>query len=264
MEQSQQWAGAIDSIRRKTVLLRAMSRMVEIPGGFITLHPPSRDEPFASANKNAMHWYAPGRILTSSDIAAATAVLRQEQLPRAFAWLGPGTWDYATEEALRGAGAQHVPWVTYPVLARSTAEMPCDADPASVETRALEGVERESFLQAIAPWYSEGGATAAGRMAAQGFAELHGAWVDGKPAAMAALIRDGNCGYLGWAGTDPSLRKKGCQSALIRCRVQRARGLGLAWCLSETVTADMTSTNNLLRAGFTEGFAWKVWEWKRG
>lgn len=235
---------------------------MDIPGGFLTLHPPSRDELFASSNKNAACWYAPGRTVTGADVGHAVGIFAREGLPRAFMWFGPGVRDAATEESLVEAGAARVPWVTYPVLARSVEPLPSDADMSVVETRRLVGAEREAFLKHIAPWYSEGGVAAAAMLAERGMAELFGAWMEGEPAAMAALIPTERCGNVGWAGTDPKWRKRGCQRALIQARVKRARELGLKWCVAETVTAEMTSTSNLLRRGFSEAFCWDVWEWK--
>lgn len=257
-----QSAAAIDALRRRVVPLRAEARLGDIPGGFLTLHPPSRLEQFASSNKNAACWYVPGRAVTGADIAAALKLFHRDGVPRAFLWFGPGAIENATEQALADVGAQEISGVRYPVLARHTEAMACDADDQRVETRVLRAEERKEFLRAIAAWYSEGGVVAAERMAEQGIAELHGAWIDGKPAAMGALIESGGCGILGWAGTDPERRKRDCQSALIRTRIKSARERGLTWCLSETVTAQMTSTSNMLRAGFEETFAWKVWEWR--
>lgn len=253
---------AIDALRRRVVPLRAEARLLDIPGGFLTLHPPSRDEEFASQNKNAACWYAPGRTVTSSDIEHVVDIFEREELPRAFMWFGPRASDVGTQEALIAHGAKRVPWVTYPVLSRSVEAMPSDTDASAVETRQLKGAEQAAFLKHIAPWYSEGGVKVAAMLADRRLAELFGAWIDGEPAAMAALIPTLTCGNVGWAGTDPKFRRRGCQSALIRARIIRARELELTWCIAETVTADMTSTNNLLRAGFSETFAWEVWEWK--
>lgn len=249
-------------MRRRVVPLRADALLLDIPGGFLTLHPPSRDEEFASTNKNAACWYAPGRTVTAADVEHAVSIFEREGLPRAFMWFGPSASDAGTEEALSTHGAKRVPRVTYPVLARSVEELACDAHANAVETRRLEGAERGAFLKHIAPWYSEGGVKVAAILADRGLAELFGAWVEEEPAAMAALIPTENCANVGWAGTHPQWRKRGCQSALIRMRVRRAMELGLKWCIAETVTAEMTSTNNLLRAGFTEAFAWEVWECK--
>lgn len=256
-----QCAQAIDALRRRTVPLRAEAQLMDIPDGFLTLHPPSKDEPFASSNKNAACWYVPGRKVTAADIACATGVFAQEGLNRAFLWFGPHTTDATTAEALIRFGASRVPWVRYPVLVRSVDHLPCDTGASVIDTRRLEAQERAAFLNHIAPWYSQGGVVAAAILADRGFAELFGAWVNGKPAGLAALIPIEGCANLGWAGTDPTLRGRGCQRALIKTRVTRARELGLEWCVAETVTAEMTSTNNLLCAGFVEVFAWEVWEW---
>jgi len=79
-----------------------------------------------------------------------------------------------------------------------------------------------------------------------------------EPVAAAALfVRDG-AGWLGVAGTLPSHRGKGGQSALLAARIERARALGADVVVTETGERvegrPSNSYRNILRAGFAEAY----------
>jgi GNAT superfamily N-acetyltransferase len=78
--------------------------------------------------------------------------------------------------------------------------------------------------------------------------------VDTAAVACAALFVRGELGYLGFAATLPSHRRRGAQSALLARRIDRARELGLDALLTTTGVRDArqpaASHRNILRAGF--------------
>ena len=77
--------------------------------------------------------------------------------------------------------------------------------------------------------------------------------------ATASLFVHGEIGYLAIAGTRESHRRRGAQGALIAARLERARELGLRWCVSETLYVLESSFNNLKRAGFEVLYEREMW-----
>lgn len=75
------------------------------------------------------------------------------------------------------------------------------------------------------------------------------------PVAAAALMVQGDVGWLGVAGTLSSARKRGGQSALMERRLNDGRALGCRWFVTETGedTAERPnpSYHNMVRAGFS-------------
>lgn len=74
------------------------------------------------------------------------------------------------------------------------------------------------------------------------------------PVATAALFAQGEIGWLGWAATLPSHRRRGAQSALIAQRIADAAELGCRWVVTETSEETpeypSSSYHNMLRTGF--------------
>ena len=73
------------------------------------------------------------------------------------------------------------------------------------------------------------------------------------PVAFAALwasVRHLDTGYLARSGVIPEHRGQGLQARLIRCRELHARGLGWQSMISDTVEGNITSANNLIKAGY--------------
>ena len=81
-------------------------------------------------------------------------------------------------------------------------------------------------------------------------------------APMHARCRDG-LGYLTFAGTVKSERRRGAQSALIAHRVAVAQALGCTRIVSRTLTMLEDSLANLQRGGFREVFEQEVYEYRR-
>jgi hypothetical protein len=217
-------------------------------------------EEVPSNNPNRVAWFACETPPTADDVRGVLEVLRGLKRRRVFFWIGPAAWDTSLHGALLREGALPWPFVTYPVLVREVAPCP-DERPTEFETRVVGRDEAETVLRAAAPWYSKKGIDTALKLVLSGDAELHGAFDGSAVAALGALFMDGHWGYLGWAGTDPAKRRRGGQSALIRSRMRSAAERGARWFVSETATAEMTSTNNLKRAGFQEAFCWHVYRW---
>src|SRR5205085_664579 len=82
-----------------------------------------------------------------------------------------------------------------------------------------------------------------------GYAAVVG-FCEGRAVAMGMLLVANGAGYLCGGGTAAEYRGRGGQSAIIAERVRIAREMGCRVCVSETVSAVMTSQNNLERAGF--------------
>jgi ribosomal protein S18 acetylase RimI-like enzyme len=95
-----------------------------------------------------------------------------------------------------------------------------------------------------------------------GIVELHAAFEGARPVTIGVLVMQGECGYLGFAGTDPEFRGRGGQTELIRSRVRRAMERGARWCVSETNTAVGHSQGNLERCGFRVSLSWRVYVWE--
>ncbi len=75
-----------------------------------------------------------------------------------------------------------------------------------------------------------------------------------EPVAAAALFVDGNVGWTGLAGTLPSHRQRGAQTALLSQRIRDGVTMGCQWfvseCEEETVDHPNPAYHNLLRNGF--------------
>jgi GNAT superfamily N-acetyltransferase len=73
--------------------------------------------------------------------------------------------------------------------------------------------------------------------------------LDGTACSTATLFAEGGFGYLAWSHTLPQFRRRGCQSALIRRRIQDAHAAG---CRKVFTVTDFSTSSaaNLQRAGF--------------
>ncbi len=80
---------------------------------------------------------------------------------------------------------------------------------------------------------------------------------DGVAAAAAALVIDGELGYLAAASTLPAFRGRGCQTALIRRRISDAAAAGCAEVCS--LTANPVSRRNLERCGLDLAYTKTAW-----
>ncbi|HVW48682.1 MAG TPA: GNAT family N-acetyltransferase [Solirubrobacterales bacterium] len=87
--------------------------------------------------------------------------------------------------------------------------------------------------------------------------------VDGEPVACAAMLVDGDVAELGLAATLESGRRRGCQLALLRRRIEDAAAAGARTLFVETGERvpghPSTSYGNILRAGFEEAYVCHGW-----
>jgi len=86
---------------------------------------------------------------------------------------------------------------------------------------------------------------------------------EGRPIALAALVKFGEIGYLTYAGTIERERRRGAQCALIRHRVAAAQSMGCTHIVSQTLTMLEHSFANLQRCGFREVYEQQVFEYVR-
>ena len=85
------------------------------------------------------------------------------------------------------------------------------------------------------------------------------ALVDGLPAGGGLLHVDGPIASLAGCATVFTLRGRGCQSALLRYRIERARAMGATLVVSRC-RANSTSQRNMERAGLKTAYTKVVWE----
>lgn len=89
------------------------------------------------------------------------------------------------------------------------------------------------------------------------------ALLDGEPQACAAMLLDGEVAKLGIAATLESGRRRGCQLALLRRRIEDAAAAGARTLCVETGARvpgrPSTSYANILRAGFEEAYLSPGW-----
>lgn len=244
-------------------------RVVELPGASIRALP-GTDSAFASATKNRATIYDPCAADLTETLRAAREMYADAGVPHWFAEIGPGASGEQIAAAMNVVGARAVPYVRYPVLARVPGEM--DAVKTSLAVRRVSAEEaraHEAELDAI--WGKPGSAAQTMRaVGREGFAVVV-AFDGTKAVGMGMLIAPnragvtesevrGGIGYLAAGGTRTEWRGRGGQSAIIAERVRIAREWGCDVCVSETVSAVMTSENNLRRAGFGVVFEWVMVE----
>jgi hypothetical protein len=89
------------------------------------------------------------------------------------------------------------------------------------------------------------------------------ALIDGEPQACAAMLIDGEVAELGVAATLEGGRRRGCQLALLRRRIEDAAAAGVRTLFVETGARvpghPSTSYGNVLRAGFEEAYLMPGW-----
>ena len=85
------------------------------------------------------------------------------------------------------------------------------------------------------------------------------ALVDGLPAGGGLMHIDGRIASLAGGATVFTLRGRGCQSALLRYRIDRAQALGATLVVSRC-RANSTSQRNMERAGLRTAYTKVVWE----
>ena len=80
-----------------------------------------------------------------------------------------------------------------------------------------------------------------------------------QPIAVAALVCFERTGYLTYAGTVASARRRGAQTALILRRIEDAQRLGCSLIVSQTLTMLRESLANLQKCGFREVYEQEVY-----
>ena len=129
---------------------------------------------------------------------------------------------------------------------------------AETDLRIAEADER--FGQVFAAAYGMPAAFASwmGRLPERAGWHCLAAYDGGEPVATGALFASAGTGWLGMAGTLPSHRGRGAQSALLAARIAHAHELGLDLITTETgVPGDEgpgPSYRNILRAGFRAAY----------
>jgi GNAT superfamily N-acetyltransferase len=250
----------IDRVRRFVLSNRPGIAMHEIPRGWMSVDTTEPCEEFPFNNPNRVGWFALDSPPTTDDINGTLDVLRALSRPRIFFWIGPGGWSNDLDALLAAHGAHRWPVVQYPLLFREAGECPAPRV-CNFDIRRVTPDQAPAVLADAEAWYSKKGTQTALRLVQQGRVDMHAAYDGPRAVALAVIIMDAPFAYLGWAVTAPDMRKQGAQTALIAARVQRAAALGANWCVCETATAEMTSTNNLKRCGFEEAFGWRVYRW---
>ena len=92
---------------------------------------------------------------------------------------------------------------------------------------------------------------------------LYLAFVDDRPASVGALFVDGDTASLASAATVPEMRRKGCQGALIRQRLDDAVKMGCTLAVTETAYGS-SSCKNMQRLGLRIAYTKAIWEERVG
>lgn len=240
--------------------------ILELPGARVGILP-GDDSPFASATKNRATIYDPTAADLIATLRRARDAYTRARVTHWFAEIAPGSSPAAIAEACAQVSARPVPFVRYPVLARSPGILP--PPPTILTSRRASPDEIRRHAPDIDAIWGKPGASAAALNAAgrAGFAVVLARAGDAA-VAMGILIAParavggtGGLGYLSSGGTAPAHRRHGAQSALIAERLRIAAEWGCAVCVSEAVVAgDSTSAANLQRAGFHACFDWTMLE----
>ena len=256
-------AAHIDRITRRSSTFRGDFVVRDVANGWLRAKPAAVEGEFPSASNNRMHWMVLDGVVTEEKVREAVQAFREFGCSRAFFWSRPEAWSVWSEDRWREHGLMVWPYVQYLAFVAPAGLPPVRAGASAVTARPLTASEVPSVLAAVQPWNADG--QAAARMQADsGTAEMHAAFEDGKPIAVAALVKDDvdpRFAYLGWAWTHAECRRRGAQTAIIASRMARARELGAVWCVSETNTMVEQSLRNLERAGFATAMEWRVLRW---
>jgi GNAT superfamily N-acetyltransferase len=250
----------VSALRRRVMGAMPGVETLDVPGGWMCVHPPTIGAPFPSSNRNRALW-ADGPT-SMDDVARVLEVVRSRGLARMFFWLGPSAWSEGLDAGLAGIGARPWPHVTYPALIRGTRE-PVPLRPSALTARVVPAAETPGVLAGF-PWHNAEMNAAIERLVVAGAAELHVACDGERPVTLGALLVDGRFAYLGFGSTEPAYQKRGGQSLLIASRVARAAEHGADWALVETNSAVPISLGNLTRCGFEAAFSWRVYQWEAG
>lgn len=210
--------------------------------------------PAASLNRNRIYLCGVGNGLTQSGLQTLVAEFEFRHIERCFVWLSPGPDMDIVRGWLSALGFSRVKWTRYPTLLHSSAAP--QSQFSALEIRQVSIDEIALARPLLGEAMMEGYCKTAGK---QGF-HHYMAYDNGQPIAAAALVVFEGIGYLTYAGTIASARRRGAQTALILRRIDDARGLGCTHIVSQTLTMLRESFANLQRCGFREVYEQEVYE----
>jgi hypothetical protein len=213
--------------------------------------------PAASFNNNRISLCADEAEMSAARLAAAVRLFEERGVDRCFAWVSPGSGMEQLRGWLSALSFTRVPWTRYPTLLH-VAE-PAAAVAASCEIREVDRDEIAAARESLGEDVMDGYLQTAGNDSFHHYM----AFEDGRPIAAAVLVEWEAIGYLTYASTIASARRRGAQSALIARRVADARRFGCRYVISQTLTMLQESFANLQRAGFREVYEQEVYEWVR-
>ena len=219
----------------------------------VTLDPTST-APAASMNRNRISLCGAEGGLTRDGLAELAAMFTARGIPRFFVWLSPGPGDAEVREWLRAMSFARVKWTRYPTLLLAEPPLPPRRHPFEIRRIGIEdfAVARDALGNAA----MEGYACTLGNPGVFHYV----AFDEGRPVAVAALAQYEELGYLTYAGTVESQRRRGAQSALIAHRIAVAQAMGCKLIVSQTLTMLEDSFANLGRCGFREIYEQEVYE----
>lgn len=215
---------------------------------------PASTEPAASYNRNRIILCGSDGGLTLDGLKQLIGLFEAQNVDRFFVWLSPGPDLELIREWLGALAFVKVPWTRYPTLLHDGQTAVPAPNHLTVREVGADEVDsaRSSLGEAMMEGYTES-------VGINGF-HHYMAFDSGRPIAVAALVQFEDIGYLTYAGTAESDRRRGAQSALIAHRVEQARALGCAHIVSQTLTMLTDSLANLQRAGFHEIYEQEVFE----
>jgi GNAT superfamily N-acetyltransferase len=222
--------------------------------GFLSIDP-QRQGDIASGNYNRVCLCGRESGIDEHSVDRWIELFTEHGVKKFFVWLSPGPAMEAVRGWLEAGGLSRVPYVRYPTLLRDSDTQPpfrTDLDIREVAPAEILAA-REALGEALWPGYLR----SAGR---DGF--FHYMAFDGaRPVATAALAVQDDMAYLLSAATREGDRGRGAQQALIAARLSRAKQLGCAIHVSETLSILEHSLRNLQRAGFREVYEKEVYAW---
>lgn len=216
---------------------------------------PSRQGDIASFNFNRVLLCGREAGMDGASVARWIDLFRQHGVSKFFVWLSPGPEMEIVRGWLRSAGLSRVPWVRYPTLVRDiSGPLPFETD---LVVRQVTPDEIAAACQTLGETMWPGYLRSAGK---DDFFHYM-AFDIMRPVATAALAVFDGMAYLLSASTAEADRKRGAQQALIAARLARAKQLGCAIQISETLNILEHSLRNLQRAGFREVYEKQVYGW---
>jgi GNAT superfamily N-acetyltransferase len=223
---------------------------------YLTMDPRSQATA-ASFNLNRVYLCGTEGGLAVEGLQKLIGMFTEEGVRRFFAWLSPGPEMESMRRWLADNGFERNRWVKYPTLVHdataATAQGRTDLEIKEVSAAEVAAAS-DRLGETMWPDYA--------RSAGKDGCYHYMAFDRARPVAIAALYAFEDIGYLAMASTAEPDRRRGAQQALIARRIDKARELGCAIVVSETLSVLEGSLRNLRRAGFREIYDKEVYEWK--